>query len=90
MQARFQHTPRPSGDQFRQSSGILERNFSHYMPFVVLILPYLSGGGKALVVPAGCLNGNPNIDPQDNIFCSEKVDWYEKALNAKVFEKFPE
>jgi len=33
MQARFQHTPRPSSDQFRQSSGILERNFFHYMPF---------------------------------------------------------
>src|SRR5210317_365782 len=38
MQARFQQTPRPSSDQFLQSSGILERNFSHYMQFVFLIL----------------------------------------------------
>jgi len=44
MQARFQHTPRPSSDQFRQSSGIVERNFFHNMPFVFLILLYLHWG----------------------------------------------
>lgn len=53
-------------------------------------VPYLSSSGKALVIPAGCLNGNPDIEPQDNIFCSEKVDWYEKAVSARAFEKFSE
>jgi len=53
-------------------------------------VPYLSGSGKALVVPAGCLDGNPEIAPQDNIFCSEKVKWYDKAICAKSFEQFPE
>ena len=53
-------------------------------------MPYISGTGKALVVPAGCLNGKPAIDPQDNIFCSEKTEWYDKAICAKRFEKFPE
>lgn len=53
-------------------------------------VPFLSGTGKALVVPAGCLDGNPEIDPQDNIFCSEKAEWYDKAIGAKSFEKFPE
>jgi hypothetical protein len=53
-------------------------------------VPFLSGSGKALVIPAGCLNGIPNIEPQDNIFCSEKAVWYEKAICAKTFEKFPE
>jgi DNA repair exonuclease SbcCD ATPase subunit len=43
MQARFQQTPRPSSDQFLQSSGILERNFFHYMPFVFLILTLWEG-----------------------------------------------
>tara|TARA_R110001583_G_scaffold10601_2_gene48640 strand:- start:2942 stop:3346 length:405 start_codon:yes stop_codon:yes gene_type:complete len=53
-------------------------------------VPYISGTGKTLVIPAGSLNGAPNIEPQDNIFCSEKADWYEKAINAKSFDKFPE
>ena len=51
---------------------------------------YLSGTGKALVVPAGCLDGKAEIDPQYNIFYSEKADWYNKAICAKTFEKFPE
>lgn len=53
-------------------------------------VPYLSGTGRALVVPAGCLDGNPEIDPQDNIFCSEKAQWYEKAICAQSFEHFAE
>ena len=48
MQARFQHTPRPSSDQFRQSSGIVERNFFHYMPFVFLILITIGSAGSLL------------------------------------------
>lgn len=53
-------------------------------------VPYLSSSGKALVIPAGCLNGNPSIEPQGNIFYSEKVGWYEKSISSRVFEKFPE
>ena len=53
-------------------------------------VPYISRTGKALVIPVGSLNGTPTIEPQDNIFCSEKADWYEKAINAKSFDKFPE
>ncbi|MBL4765434.1 MAG: GFA family protein [Colwellia sp.] len=53
-------------------------------------VPFLSGTGKALVIPAGCLDSKPEIDPQDNIFCSEKAEWYDKAICAESFEKFPE
>jgi len=53
-------------------------------------VPYLSGSGKALVVPAGCLDGKPAIEPQDNIFCSEQVNWYKKAISAVSYSKFPE
>jgi len=53
-------------------------------------VPYLSGSGQALVIPAGCLDDKPDIDPQDNIFCSEKAEWYEKGHGAKQFDKFPE
>jgi len=60
MQSRFQQTPRPSSDQFLQSSGILERNFSHYMPFVFLILR-LGPVDFELGVIAGNQNRRPGI-----------------------------
>lgn len=53
-------------------------------------VPYISGTGQALVVPAGCLDGKLDIAPQANIFCSEKADWYEQAICAQKFSKFAE
>ncbi|RBW42451.1 aldehyde-activating protein [Psychromonas sp. B3M02] len=53
-------------------------------------VPYLSRNKKDLIIPVGCLNGVPNITPQDNIFCSEKAEWYEQGLKAKSFDKFPD
>lgn len=52
--------------------------------------PYISGTGKSLVVPAGSLNGTPNITPNDNIFWDERADWYEEGLNSKKYPGFPE
>jgi len=53
-------------------------------------VPYLSGSGQSMVVPAGCLDNEPVLEPQDNIFCSEQVKWYKKGVSAKRFETFPE
>ena len=53
-------------------------------------LPYVSSTGKSLVVPAGSLDQTPSIEPQDNIFVSEKAPWYDKALSCKAFSTFPE
>ncbi|MEG3754732.1 GFA family protein [Psychromonas arctica] len=53
-------------------------------------VPYLSLDNKSLIIPVGCLNGTPEIAPQDNIFCSEKAAWYEQAITAKCFDKFPD
>jgi hypothetical protein len=41
-------------------------------------------------VAAGSLDGKPNIAPQDNIFWSEKADWYKVGINSKRYPKFPE
>ena len=42
---------RHSSDQFRQSSGILERNFFHYMPFVFLYFTWVVAPlSKALIL----------------------------------------
>ena len=54
------------------------------------LVPYLSSSGKTFIVPAGYLDGTPNIEAQDNIFYDEKAQWYDKAIHAKKFSKFPE
>ncbi len=53
-------------------------------------LPYLSLSGKALVIPAGCLNGKPNMSPQNNIFWSERAPWYDAAVLANPAARFPD
>ena len=53
-------------------------------------VPYVSGSGKALVVPAGSLDTPPSASPQDNIFWSERACWYEQGVNAKKYSGFPE
>lgn len=52
-------------------------------------LPFISGSGKVLIVPVGSLDTAPSIAAQDNIFWSERAAWYDAALNATHFEKFP-
>lgn len=52
-------------------------------------LPYISGTGKSLVVPAGSLNGVPNITPSDNIFWEERASWYEAGIQSKKYPSFP-
>lgn len=53
-------------------------------------MPYLSGSGKALIVPAGCLDGAPNISPQDHIFWSERAAWYDGVSGTVTYDGFPE
>lgn len=53
-------------------------------------VPYISLSKEDLIIPAGCLDGKPNIQVQDNIFYSEKASWYEQAITTKKFDKFPD
>lgn len=53
-------------------------------------VPHLSGKNKVLVVPAGSLNGQASIAPQDNIFWDERAHWYDAALKAPHIDGFPE
>lgn len=52
-------------------------------------VPYVMKDGKVLVVPAGSLNGNPEIAPQDNLFWAERAGWYDEAVAAVHFDAFP-
>ncbi len=53
-------------------------------------VPYISKSGKALIVPAGCLDQAPSLKPQDNIFWNERAQWYDAGLSAAHFDGFPE
>ncbi|WP_394245464.1 GFA family protein [Vibrio astriarenae] len=53
-------------------------------------LPYLSKNGRALVVPAGCLNEEPSRTPDAQIFCSEETGWHKAGLNSIKLNGFPE
>lgn len=53
-------------------------------------VPYLSGSGRSLVVPAGSLDQLPELGVQDNIFWAERPSWYDDALTAVHFDAFPE
>ncbi|MEW6991840.1 GFA family protein [Colwelliaceae bacterium 6441] len=52
-------------------------------------VPYLSRDGSALVIPAGYLEGDPQITPQANIFCEEKPVWFEQGQAAEKFDQYP-
>lgn len=53
-------------------------------------LPFITKSGRALLVPAGCLTGEPNIAVNNNIFWEERATWYEQALKAPSCQGFPQ
>jgi hypothetical protein len=52
-------------------------------------LPFVTKSGKALIVPAGSLDAEPNIQPNDNIFWVERAGWYDDGIHANKCEAFP-
>lgn len=53
-------------------------------------LPYISRKGNRLIIPAGVLDDDPGIKPQDNIFWANRAPWYDEALTAVRFEAYPD
>ncbi len=53
-------------------------------------LPFLSRSGDILLVPAGCLNGEPSVVPQANIFWPERAQWYEAGVAAARYDRYME
>lgn len=39
-------------------------------------LPWLSKNNKVMVIPAGTLNTDPGIEPQQNIFWGSRASWF--------------
>lgn len=52
-------------------------------------LPYESRRVPMLVVPAGSLDDEPEMEPMDHLFWTERSAWYESAKDKPVFDGFP-
>ena len=51
-------------------------------------LPWFSKSGKAVIVPAGTLDGDPGLRPTKNIFCASRASWYVKEGTLPDFDEF--
>jgi hypothetical protein len=51
-------------------------------------VPYVSGSGRALIVPAGSLNGEPNIAPQNHIYMQDSREWHQSIAAVDCFERY--
>ncbi len=52
-------------------------------------LPFLNKSKTSLIVPAGCLNELPALEPQANLFTSEQARWLQPGQKAESFSGFP-
>lgn len=52
-------------------------------------LPWLGKSGRAVVVPAGSLEGDPEIRPFQNIFFGSRAVWYQEPGALPAFEELP-
>jgi len=41
------------------------------------------------IVPAGTLDEDPNIRPQQNIYWQSRACWFENPENLKIFDELP-
>ena len=52
-------------------------------------LPYVNRAGTFLVIPAGSLNDDIQLSPDDKIFCEERCKWVEAIQDAPEFSGPP-
>lgn len=52
-------------------------------------MPWYSKIGKVVVIPAGTLNGVPDIKPIQNIFCGSQARWYIDPSELPQYMQLP-
>lgn len=52
-------------------------------------LPWNSKSGKAIIVPAGTLDDDPGIRPNQSIFWGSRACWYEEVADLPKNEEMP-
>lgn len=53
-------------------------------------VPYINRAGTYLVVPAGSLNENLQIIPDDKIFCEDRCTWVDNIQESPEFSTLPD
>lgn len=53
-------------------------------------LPYLNSSRQYLVIPAGGLDQDPGIRPDDHIFWCDRAPWYDAGVSAARFDGYPD
>lgn len=53
------------------------------------LVPYVSIKSGKLIIPAGGLNQDPEIRPEDNIFWHDRASWYDTISQTPKFDGFP-
>ena len=52
-------------------------------------LPWTAQTGKAVIIPAGTLNGDPEIRPMHSIFCASRAEWYTDPASITEYDEMP-
>jgi hypothetical protein len=52
-------------------------------------LPWMTQRGKAVFIPAGTLDDDPNARPVHKIYYSNKAPWYEEAGDVVKYRELP-
>jgi len=52
-------------------------------------VPYVSRRGPIIVIPAGTLESDPEVAPQDNIYWSDRASWYDAGKDAPCIMAAP-
>ncbi|MFT5656777.1 MAG: hypothetical protein ACI9KN_000046 [Gammaproteobacteria bacterium] len=77
-------------DQIKQyipdEPDIISKSFCRHCGSLV---PYISVQSGKLIIPAGSLNDDPGIRPEDNIFWADRADWYDSVSLSPKFDAFP-
>ena len=53
-------------------------------------VPVRANSGAFYIIPAGTLNGEPSMQPLNNIFWEKRACWYEQGLQANKCSGYPE
>jgi hypothetical protein len=52
-------------------------------------LPWRTQNGRALIIPAGTLDGDPGIRPVQNIYCASRAAWYVEPDGLPGHDELP-
>jgi hypothetical protein len=62
-----------------EEPGVISKAFCTHCGSLV---PYISASSGRLIIPAGGLQQDPGIRPEDNIYWPDRADWYDAISQA--------